>query len=439
MRLRKCVPRRRSVSWTRFVPGRSRSQGAHQKDKTAARTAPTGLSGLRVVDFSSMFMGPYCSMMLAQWGADVIKVEPPHGDVVRYLGDERNTGMGPIFLNANRGKRSISLDLKRSESSEVLRPLLGKADVVIHNFRPAVEASLRLRGTDVLAHNPQVVCCAFRGFGTSGPYAGRPAYDDIIQAASGMASVQGNGGPPEYVRTVAADKIVGIMGLAAILGALVERASTGSGQLVEVPMFETMASFMLMEQQGGWIFDPPEGADGYVRTASPHRHPYPTKDGYLSVMIYTDAHWRAFFEMVGRTELIDDPRYCSMRERTRNIDELYALVAAELVGRTTGQWQADMEARDIPSMPVNSITDLFRDPHLEAVDFFERVNDRTHGAMRYARAPVIVGKAPSELRPTPSIGQHSLEIARELGLSQRRIGHLTQVGAIGSQATEGLV
>ncbi|MFC8676929.1 CaiB/BaiF CoA transferase family protein [Streptomyces griseorubiginosus] len=352
------------------------------------------LAGVRVIDVSSTFMGPYCTMLLAQWGAEVTKVEPPGGDVVRKIGDVRGTSMGPVFLNVNRGKRSVVLDLKQGGARGLLDRLVAGADVVVHNMRSGAAERLGLSADAVLRANPRAVHCAFRGFGAGGPYEDRPAYDDVIQAASGMAALQGGAGGAEYVRTAAADKIVGLMGAAAVLAALHGREVTGRGQAVEVPMLETMTQFMLLEQQGGWVFDPPAGPAGYARTASPHRRPCRTKDGHLAVMIYTDAQWRAFFDCVGRPELADDPRYRTIRERTEHIDELYAFLNEEMAARTTADWLAELERRDIPAAPVNAVTDLFEDPHLRATGFFESVEHPSEGPLLLPRQPVRFGQGP---------------------------------------------
>ncbi|MFD0561750.1 CaiB/BaiF CoA transferase family protein [Kitasatospora saccharophila] len=387
------------------------------------------LDGVRVVDLSSTFMGPYCTMLLAQWGADVVKVEPPEGDVVRAIGDSR--GLGPVFLNVNRGKRGIVLDLKADGVAEVLERLVAGADVVVHNLHPEVAPRLKVTGEDVLRTNARAVHRALRGFGRGGPYQYRSAYDDVIQAVGGMAALQGKpGGPAEYVRTVAADKTVGLMAAAAVLAALHGRDASGQGQIVEVPMLETMAGFLLLEQQGGWVFDPPAGPVGYARTESPHRRPCRIKDGYLAVMIYTNPQWRAFFEAIGRPELAADPKYRTIRERTEHIDELYTLVNAELETRTTAEWQAELDARDIPAARVNAVSDLFDDPRLTSTGFFEHVDHPVAGPLRLPRPAVPLGAAPSPVRHAPSLGEHSVEVAAELGFAPAEIERLLGAGVL---------
>ena len=386
-------------------------------------TAPRGpLADLTVLDLTSTFLGPYCAVLLAQMGARVIKVEPPEGDIIRYVADERHSGLGPAFLNFNRGKESVVLDLVSEAGRTALDLLIDTADVVLHNMRPGAMRKLRIDPGTVLARNPRVVYCHAVGYGSGGPYRDEPAYDDVVQGASGLAAVQGGGGEPEYVRTQVVDKTVGVMALAAILAALHERSVSGQGQAVEVPMFESMATFLLMEQQGQRVYRGRSGGTGYARTASPYRKPYRSADGTISVLLYTDGQWRTFFRLIGRADLADDPELSGIRGRTRRIDELYALVEDELAKRTTAEWLEVLRAHHIPSMPVNSIEDLFTDEHLAAVGLFEDVDHPSEGALVQARLPWTFSRSGAPSLPgAPSLGQHTEQALTAAGLEAEAV------------------
>ncbi|GAA5154160.1 CoA transferase [Amycolatopsis dongchuanensis] len=373
----------------------------------------SALDGVRVVDLSTTLMGPYCTMLLAQWGADVVKVEPPGGDPARYIGDVRGTGMGPFFLNANRGKRSVVLDLKTAAGAEALSGLIAWADVVVHTLRPDAARELGLAADTIVRRNPRCVALAFRGFGRGGPSADEPAYDDIIQARSGLADLQGAGSDPAYVRSALADKVVGLHGAAALLAALRQRDRTGRGVALEIPMLETMTAFNLVEQQGAQVFDPPLGPPGYGRTASAHRHPYTTKDGAVSVLIYTDRHWRVFFDLIGKPELAEDPRYQTIRERTKHIDELYRLVAETFTERTGQEWIDLLKPHKIPIGPVTRLADLAEDPQLVATGFFTAVDHPTEGPLRLPRTTGPTGNGP-ERDWAPLLGADTESVFREV-------------------------
>lgn len=367
-------------------------------------------------------MGPYCTLLLAQMGASVIKVEPPGGDLTRRTGDRHGDGMSPLFLNLNRGKRSIVIDLKDRAGYELLMRLSARADVFLHNMRPDATARLGLSYESLAAVNPACVYCELHGFGAGGPYQDKPAYDDVIQAVSGLAAIQGGDGKPSYVRSLVADKTVGLMALIAILAAIYERERTGSGQAVEVPMFEAMTSYTLIDQQGGWLFDPPDGPAGYARTASPHRQPYRTSDGYIAIMAYTDAQWRSFFTIIGQPQLADTPNYRSLTERTEHIDELYALVADEVGRRTTLDWLTTLDAEHIPAVPIRTVPDLFTDPHVLAVGLLEPVDHPTQGRLRQARLPLHFSRSRlAAAAPAPSLDEHRSQILAELGYQPQEI------------------
>lgn len=375
------------------------------------------LEGITVLDLSTTFMGPYCSEFLAQLGARVIKIEQPSGDIARYISDDRRSGLGPTFMLANAGKESVVLDLTKERDRSALDRLVPHADVFMHNMRPAAAEKLGIRYEDISETNPAIVYCTVTGFGRDGPYAGKTAYDDVIQAMCGFAAVQGGGGPPEYIRTPVVDKNVGIMAFGAITSALYHRERHGVGQMLEIPMFESMASYLLMDQQGGWVYEGRSGRTGYARTASPYRKPYETLDGHIGVLIYTDDQWRTFFDLIGRTELADSPKFKTIHDRTRHIDELYRLVESSLTERSSGEWLAIFNESGIPAGPVHSIESLFDDPHLEAVGFFQEVSHPTEGRLITPRLPWTVSHSGlPEQRPAPSLGEHTEAVFHEFGI-----------------------
>jgi crotonobetainyl-CoA:carnitine CoA-transferase CaiB-like acyl-CoA transferase len=371
----------------------------------APRQGP--LAGLRVIDASNTFMVPYATLLLAQMGAEVIKIEPPGGDILRQVGETLDTRASPIFLNANRGKLSVVLDLRVQSEYDRLISLLRRTDVFVHNKPPAAARRLRIDYESLAGVNARLIYCAAFGYGSDGPYRDRPAYDDTIQAEAGFASIQTHGGEPQYVRTVVTDKATGLFVIGAILAALYERERSGQGQAIEVPMFESMISFLLLEQQGGRVFDPPRGPTGYVRTSSPHRHPYRTADGLIAVMVYTDAHCRALFDEIGRPELNADERFATMRARTANTDALYAILEQELVRRSTVDWLRVFEFLAIPAARVNSIADLLEDPHVLATGLLEHVDHPIAGRICSAGLPIRFSRSKTApIGPAPLLDEH---------------------------------
>lgn len=365
------------------------------------------LAGITVVDLTSTFMGPYATLVLAQFGARVIKVEPPSGDVLRGVGDQDEQGLGPIFVNANAGKESVVLDLHDPDDHRRLLRLVETADVVTHNRPDGADRRLGIDHDTLARVNPGVVVCAMRGYGAAGPYGAQPAYDDVIQAVSGLAATQTGPGEPQFVRSPVADKVTGLLAVGAIGAALVERASSGRGQAVEVPMFETMVQFLLLEQQGGYTYDPPRGPAGYARTSSPHRRPYRTTDGLVSVLPYTDAHWRAIFPAFGDTERASDPRYATIAARSRHIDELYRWLEEEIATRDTAEVIALCRDAGVPVTVVNDVPDLFTDPHLEAIDLLARRDHPDLGPVRQARSPVGFSRSgTAPWGPAPRLDEH---------------------------------
>jgi crotonobetainyl-CoA:carnitine CoA-transferase CaiB-like acyl-CoA transferase len=351
------------------------------------------LDGVRVLDLTGTMSGPFCTLLLAQLGACVDKVEPPEGDVVRHLVEGVAPGMSPIHLSINAGKNSVVLDLRNPADRELFAGALADYDVVVHNMRPSAAARLGLTPEGLTRAGSHAVLCEIVGFGP-GPYEALPAYDDTIQATSGMAWVQGNGSRPAYVRTAVADKVTGIYAALAVCAELAGRGRGAGPRSVKVPMYETLVAFTAVEQLGGLTYEPPTGPGLYPRTASPARRPYATSDGYLSVMFYTDRHWAAFFTEIGRPELATDPRFATVAARTANIDTLYGLVEEELGRRTTEDWLKTLERLDVPHARVQALADLLADEHLNAVGMFHVAMHPTEGPVRQARAPFLFAGTP---------------------------------------------
>ncbi|MBB1595466.1 CaiB/BaiF CoA-transferase family protein [Achromobacter sp. UMC46] len=361
------------------------------------------LAGVRVIDMTSVGMGPYATQILGDMGADVIKVEAPEGDVFRASAPAASPGMGAAYLNLNRNKRSITLNAKDPDDRQRLLALVDGADVFISNVRPRALARAGLDAATLCARNPRLIYCSAVGFGQDGPYAAKPAFDDIIQAMCGLADLQGrNAGAPAYVNTIMADKVAGLTLAYAIPMALYEREKSGRGQAIEVPMFETLVSFTLVEHLGGRTFEPPRGGMGYNRVLSPERKPYRTRDGYIALLPYTDAQWQRFFSLAGRDDLAMDPRYQTPPMRARNVDTLYQQLAAIVAQRGTGDWLALLADADIPHSRVNTPEALFDDPHLAATGFFQRVEHPTEGTLTATSIPVRFSRTPGALRrPAP--------------------------------------
>jgi crotonobetainyl-CoA:carnitine CoA-transferase CaiB-like acyl-CoA transferase len=397
------------------------------------------LTGVRVVDLTTTFMGPFCTMHLARLGADVIKVEEPNGDVVRGIMDTSGNGLGPIFLGANHGKRSISIDLKSSRGRAAFLRVVASADVFITNMRPRALGRLGITPEEIHEVNTSCIVASLVGFGEAGRYAGLAAYDDVIQAVSGLADTQGGADGPVYIKSAIADKTVGLMAVNSITAALYARSRTGRGSTVTVPMFESMVAFNLLEHQGGYTYDPPTGPPGYPRLTSPFRRPYRTSDGYLSVVVYTDRMWLSFFDLIGRPELSQQPRYRTITERTRHIDELYELVEIELATKPAGYWLKKLAEVGIPAVRVQSIAELVDDEHLRDVGFFETVEHPVEGTLRLATYPITFSDhSCRELRPAPLLGQHSREVATEAGLTETEIDGLIDDNIIIETNLEGV-
>ena len=376
---------------------------------------PAILDGVKVIDLTSVVFGPLATQMLGDLGADVIKVESPEGDLARQIQPSRNKLMGAAYLGANRNKRSVVLDLKTPADRDRLRKLLADADVMISSIRPAALARLSLDPDTLRRENPNLITVSATGFGQDGPYAAKPAFDDIVQSVSGWASLptlQDPENPPAYSPTVLADKLGGVTTAYAIMAALFHRERTGEAQHVEVPMFETLTSFLLVEHMAAATFDDRPKNFGYTRMLVPHRRPVQTSDGYITILPYTSAQWARFFKTVGRDDMVAHPWVTDMETRSQNIGALYDLVSQIALTRTTEEWLALMDQVDIPAMPVRNLSDLPSDPHLVATGFFQQIDHPTEGAIWTTRPPVRFSATPArhDYRPAPRLGEHNNEI-----------------------------
>ncbi len=374
------------------------------------------LAGVRVVDLTAMVMGPYCTQIMADMGADVIKVEPPVGDSTRYISNGPAPGMSGVFVNVNRGKRSVVLDLLSDAGRAALRRLIEESDVFVHSMRARAIARLGFSYEEVSAINPAIIYTNCYGYGRRGPGKDLAAYDDTIQAECGIPAVQQMlTGEASYVGTILADKVAGLTTLYATLMALFHRERTGEGQEVEVGMFETMASFMLVEHANGAIFTPPLGPANYPRAVAPNRRPYRTSDGHVAALVYNDKQWAAFVDAV-QPAWASDPRFATMELRAREIDTVYGLLAETFRERTTAEWLELFRKLGIPAAPLRTLDELLDDPHLDAVGFFETVESAL-GPVRFPGVPTWFSRTPGRVAgPAPELGADTREVLEALGL-----------------------
>lgn len=390
------------------------------------------LAGVRVIDLTSVVLGPYATQMLGDMGADIIKVESPDGDTTRYTGPCESRDMASLFLGVNRNKRSIVLDLKLPEARDVLLRLVDTADVFVHNIRPQKLDKIGLGQETLLKRNPRLVYAGIHGWREDGPYSGRPAYDDIIQGLCGVAALMDKlTGQPRYAPTILADKTCGLVAAQSILAALYHREKTGRGQFVEIPMFETMVSFVMVEHLFGRTFVPGKAEPGYTRVLASWRRPYKTADGYVCMMAYTDPQWRRFWNALGKPEMMQDERFADMAARSRNIEFVYQIAGEQLVSRTTAEWIRLFDELEIPAGPVNSLSQVMDDPHLKAIDFFKHMEHPTEGEMVLPDVPVQFSDSPASIdRLPPRFGEHGREILQELGMKTDEIDALLKAGGL---------
>jgi len=391
------------------------------------------LKGVRILDLTTVVLGPYATHILADLGADVIKVEPPGGDMFRFADAGKSPPMGPAFMNCNRNKRSIVLDLGRPEGQAALQGLARTSDVFVHNMRPGAAGKLGIAFEDIALVKHDIVYCYACGFGQGGRFANDPAYDDTIQALSGLASLNAcQGDDPRYVPSAVCDKIGGLHFAIAILAGIARRNRTRRAVCIETPMYESVVSFLMLELMGGHTFDPPTGGFGYQRLSTPFRRPYRTRDGFVSILPYTSRHWKRFLQLTGRSDMLEDGRFADAVWRRDNIELLYRMIAEVAPTRTTGEWLERLRELDIPCAMVNQLEDLLEEPHLSDVTMFAGVAHPSEGRLMSVRSPfrAIAGAECEDDRQAAKLGEHGLELLREAGFSDREIQTAVEAGGV---------
>ena len=389
------------------------------------------LDGVRVLDLTSVVLGPLATQIMGDLGADVIKVESPDGDTTRFTGPKRSTDMSALFMGLNRNKRSIVLDLKQAAARDALWRLIDGADAFLHSIRPNAVDRLGFGHEAVCARNERIVYAGIHGFRADGPYGGAPAYDDVIQGLSGGVDLMARlVGEPRYMPTIMADKTCGLVVAYAVMAALLERERSGSGQFVEIPMFETMVAFNMADHIFGHAFDPPEGPIGYSRVLAPSRRPYRTRDGHICMLAYTDPQWKRFWAEAGRPDYAGDSRFDTLAARADNIEEVYRTAASLIAGRTTDDWLAALARLDIPCARITPLDALADDPHLAEIGFFRKATHPREGEINLADTPVRFSRTPAAIRRLqPGLGEHSAEILREAGIGDSEIAAMRASGA----------
>ncbi|BBO25845.1 CoA transferase [Alteromonas sp. I4] len=397
------------------------------------------LKGTTVLDLTTIVLGPYATQFLGDFGADVIKVENLSGDLFRSVRPGRSASMGAGFMNCNRNKRSLAIDLKTKAGKAVLARMVSKADVVVHNMRSSTAERLGISYEQLKVHNEQVVYCYAPGFGQQGEYAEKPAYDDIIQAESGVAYLNRDAnGQPRFIPTIICDKVGGLHLAMAVLAGLNYRLREGKGCVIEAPMFESMVSFLMTEQLSGETFVPPLGGTGYERLNSPYRKPFPTADGYISILPYSTRHWQAFFTLIQQPDMVEHEYVTNPVLRSENVGSLYKIVSEVTPEKSTSEWIAQLGELDIPCAPVNDIASLLSDPHLQSQQFFSEFEHPTEGRLRETASPFFakgVDKLPN--KPTPLPGQDTASILRELGYGPDEIETLVESDTVFTGTKQG--
>ena len=400
-----------------------------QSAATPNPSAPA-LSGVRILDLTAIVFGPYASQSLADYGAEVIKVEPPNGESTRYTGPAYEKGLSAIFLGVNRNKKSLCLDLKQPTTIAALLALVDQVDVIMHSMRPQKMAALGLDAQTLLKRNPRLIYAGLYGFGEGGAYEGKPAYDDLIQGMSGVVDLmQRQSDQARYLPTIAADKTCALVAVQGIMAALFQRERTGLGQFIEIPMFETMTAYLLVEHfYGHHLADRQESA-GYPRALTKWRQPYKSIDGLISVMPYTDRHWQLFFKAAGYDDHANDPRFANIEARTEHIAFVYETLGNIIATQTSAYWLGLCETNQIPAAVVNRLEDLEHDPHLKSVGMFQDVDDEWGNTYRFVRNPVTMQSSKVAPALAPRLGQHTEMILREAGLSDQAIADMIKTGA----------
>ena len=388
------------------------------------------LEGVRVLEIASIIFGPLAGQYLGDMGADVIKLEPPEGDRTRVMGPRRSPQMGSFFMTSNRSKRSIVVDLKTPEGLRILQALIAQSDVLLHSMRTPAADRLGLNYEALAAKHPRLIYCHVTGYGDDGLYAGRPAYDDTIQAASGLTQLQTVvAGQPRFMPTIIADKVSALHAAYGVAMALIQRLQNGAGQKVDVAMFETMTAFNMVEHQSGAAFEPPISAMGYVPVSTASRRPYKTKNGFLVLLPYNDSDWRRFFELAGAPEVMQDVRFANFGARQKHFRVVWAEIERQLARKTNEEWLALLTPEDIPFSVVNSLDDLVHDPHLHSVNFWEIHQHPSEGAVRIPRVPIQMSGASTDItRLQPQLGEHTQEILLECGFDSALIEKWTAEG-----------